>query len=285
MPRCCLSCSVTCSDRIMAPCPSCSSGTGGHALMLRGFPEQGSSSLLCMSQGFPGAVRAPWGCCQRCHTINEMGLREGSSQRCACGQEALAVWNSLPWAWVAYPSQRPGRRRRMRRCNASIWGCRCCPAPKGDHCCVAMAVVTNWQPEPASPVSPSPCAMMLREGRAEGASHPSPQLLFTSPSPCRAKERENCLCRLSGEKPVRRQGPRSGEGLWFGRLPWQRRASYEHLSGRSWLVREGHFYSLALWVLTPLASRAFRWKCFLSFLSNYKNLFFPALKGRDFLLC
>lgn len=130
MPRCCLSCSVTCSDRIMAPCPSCSSGTGGHALMLRGFPEQGSSSLLCMSQGFPGAVRAPWGCCQHCHTVNEMGLREGSSQRCACGQEALAVWNSLPWAWVAYPGQRPGRRRRRRRGQCEHLGL---PLPPGSQ--------------------------------------------------------------------------------------------------------------------------------------------------------
>lgn len=137
-------------------------------------------------------------------------VRGAAKGACVGRKHSLSETAFLENGWLT-PVRGLGGGGRGRGGNASIWGCR--PAPRGDHCCVAMAVVTNWQPEPASPISPSPCAMMLWEGRAEGASHPGPQLLFTSPSPCRAKERENCLCRLPGEKPVRRQGPRSGEGL------------------------------------------------------------------------
>lgn len=180
--------------------------------MLRCLPEQGSFFPFHMTQGFPGEVMAPWGCCQLCYTMQtRWGSVRGAAKGARVGRKhSMSRTAFLANGWLTLVGGLGGGGGGG---NASIWGSRCCSAPARDHCCVAMAVVTNWQPEPASPVSPSPCAMMLWERRAEGALHPGPHLLFTSPSPCRAEERENCLCRLPKEKPVWRQGPRSGEGL------------------------------------------------------------------------
>lgn len=199
--------------KIISRHPS-SSNTGERVLIFRCLPEQG---LFFPVFTWHGISQRKWvallGLCQLSYTI-QMRFTLWSNQSGGWGGRGVCKGNIFLYKttflnkWVDYPRQ--SHPRSWRQYIHSV-----VPLPlpyqaTGDYCSVAMATLTNWQPDPSLHSLGETLWDALGK-TYRGDLHPRSHFFLTLVLTYWPRERENHLCKLSEEKPKQRQGTMSGE--------------------------------------------------------------------------
>lgn len=205
-------------EKIILLCLSTSSNTGEHVLMFRCLPEQGFFFPVFTWHGISQRKQvALLGLCQLSYTIqtrftDAVELHEWSNQSWGWGGGGSTFCINQSFflkKWVDYPGQRNPERRRQ-----YIYLVLPLPIPyraTGDHCSVTVATVMKLAARRIiTQPSRDPCEMLWE--RLTGDLHLRSHFFFNLALPCEPRGRENCLCELSKEKPMRRQGMMSSEG-------------------------------------------------------------------------